>query len=117
MLKDKQIVPSQGQTDCPHCGRRNNAHAGNSMPVTGDWSVCYGCHKISRFIVPPDLVISVRKATPSELIDFACDVPDLAHALADVDPEIAEAVEQAKRRYPQCTADEPPCAECRDGHA
>lgn len=116
-MKGKKIIASPGKIDCPHCARQNDAISGNGTPKTGDWTICYGCHKISRFIVPADRFISLRKATASELVAFARDVPDLAQKLAVVDPEIAAAVAECKRRYPQCTADEPPCAECRDGHA
>lgn len=41
-----------------------------------------------------------------------------AHALAETPAEYAGAYEVFVRRaWPSCTADDPPCGECREGHA
>lgn len=91
-MGDRRITRMQGQTDCPYCGRPNNAHAGDGVMETGAWSCCYGCHKISRFIVPPGGPVTLRKATRLELVDFARDDPDLARVLAPNDEDVAAAV-------------------------
>lgn len=97
-MNDKRIVTAQGNTDCPHCGQPNNAHAGAGVPQTGDWSCCYGCRKISRFVVPPDGTLSLRKATPSDLVEFVRDDPELAKMLATADEDVAAAVAEDERR-------------------
>lgn len=63
------------ETECPFCGRINNAHAPTEnptdIPTPGDYSICWKCHKFSVYTDD-----GVRPPTPEEQAEI------------DVDPEL-----------------------------
>lgn len=52
---------------CPHCAKLLDAHSGHgdAQPKTGDFSLCWGCNKLSVFVLTPAGVM-LRLPTPEE---------------------------------------------------
>lgn len=71
-------------TVCPHCGRANN-HVTESiagpgrLPIDGDYSICFGCWTVAKFINGP-LGLATQKLTAAEEFE------------ALIDPSVQEAM-------------------------
>jgi hypothetical protein len=60
-------------TPCPYCAKPNNGHSCDGRtPQTGDYSICWSCHKVSVFVAGP-LGLAVRKPTEGEAAAMATD--------------------------------------------
>lgn len=88
--------PFRIETHCPHCGRRNDQHAGlnGKPPADGDVAICWGCRKVGIFAVGP-YGTGVRQATDQEAAEVMAD-PRVRAALGAMaesyDPDTATAL-------------------------
>lgn len=68
----KKFFKDQGLVTCPHCQKRFNALAGESVPKSGDINFCFECTKVSIIEVDGSGIISLRlPVTDAEKRDCA----------------------------------------------
>jgi hypothetical protein len=94
----KKTVLKLGDGSCPHCLRPNNSMTGAGMPDEGDFSVCATCRKVAVIELSPMGEISLRKASPDELVTFVKAELELAQMLAEGgEHSIANAIRRAQQ--------------------
>jgi hypothetical protein len=80
--RDHNTVPGAFRyqaVHCPFCGKKldgTKSDLATRAPISGDYSICAGCHLVAVWIVS-DLGVSLRKPTPAEQHEIDVNYADM----------------------------------------